>query len=538
MHTIERAKKTLSSYRTVRQLSLANVSDEYNPTVPYFSRSLLWRLQLITNYENSAPELTPANSPADRIDVRLDRLQSSRRAYAGLLNDFPVPWDQLDPGSEYYSRAKDADEFDIGATSLGRTRVEHDPLSSQRSPRMTDLNALQAIVTDVERLFPQMPAYFIRNLANKRAVVEILFVWWKLHGDTYQQGLHEIAGLVFVELYKEALDPVKLQKKRKDGSEIVELDVTDTAILELYDVNHLKADVYHIFARIVARPYELYYGESSLLEESIKFNLKLHRCDRYHFVLLNNKLKIEPSIWLIRYYRLLLLRELGVDSSLPLWDKMVSFGYVNKRKEPLDTTLLLPYIVIILLSLIRPETMQSDYGEVMYLLLHYPVQTRNERTNKSVRFSNDIDEDEDDNHHIDDDLVYDEDSADSDVSGSPRVEIDPNVIITDAIVMYNSEPELETVGKMVVERYAAIHARIPPVERTNSLMSLMRRSSGSFRRRSGSGSEDSRRSPAKLQPEKAYKHPDNANDNSKKPDFERTRLEMRLQRKVSKLMNK
>ncbi|ODV93916.1 hypothetical protein PACTADRAFT_46157, partial [Pachysolen tannophilus NRRL Y-2460] len=360
---ITRAKLTLTKYQTLNNLSLASLSNQYNENSAYFTRTLLWKSLLL--FDRS----TFDHSILDNLSLNLRILKQRRKLFDNYLNkEFIIPWNQLSKDSRFYRNMGFNDGQDITTIYRpNRETVLNDPLSANHPEKLqNDKDTLETIIRDVERLFPQLKNLFINNFENKVKIIEILFVWYKLNNKDYKQGMHEILGLIFKSMIEECISPMRKEEFSKDDL------MAD--IFNLYDANYLQSDCFSIFQLIISKAYTNYYDETLLLQESIKFNLKLHELDKFLYHILITKLKIDSSIWLIRYFRLLLLRELGLEEGVIIWDKLIAFGSLksSKLKEPFDMTLLLQYIIMILLWKLKKQILESDYGESMYLLLHYP----------------------------------------------------------------------------------------------------------------------------------------------------------------------
>ncbi|GME93098.1 unnamed protein product [[Candida] boidinii] len=387
LHTIQKIKNTLLSFSSTRKLCQSIISDEYSSTSSSYCRSAIWRLQFITDFENSKQTVsTESLQEQEGIKINLNKLRMSRRDYDVLKQEFQVPWNQLPHDHEFYQPATAFLESDISEDltkkqKLSRMSVNHDPLStntsSARKKTPRDIVTLETLIADVDRLFPQLPDCFINKRHNKIKVIEILYIWWKLNGGIYQQGIHELVGLIFIHVKNESVHPANISKRKVGASEgsNVELSPLEKEIVEFADSNYVCHDVFNIFNRFINLVVDKYYSETSLLQESIKFDIILHQLDKFQYILFKNRLKIDSTIFLLRYYRLLFIRELGLNSTVLLWDKLMAFGYLNKQNgdTQLNLTPLLPYITILLLSKIKAKTIYSDYGETLFMLLHYPI---------------------------------------------------------------------------------------------------------------------------------------------------------------------
>ncbi|OUM51998.1 hypothetical protein BVG19_g1145 [[Candida] boidinii] len=528
LHTIQKVKNTLSSFSSTRSLCQSIISDEFSSSSSSYCRSAIWRLQFITDFENSKhTEGSESLQEHQGLKINLNKLRISRRDYDVLKKEFQVPWNQLPHDHEFYQPATTFLESDIAddltkKQRLSRMTVSHDPLSISTPPTgkkaPTDITTLETLIADVDRLFPQLPDCFINKRHNKIKVIEILYIWLKLNGGIYQQGLHELAGLIFIHVKNESVNPENISKRKVGASEgtNVELSSLEKQIVELVDSNYVCHDVFNIFNRFINLVVDKYYSETSLLQESIKFDIILHQVDKFQYILFKNRLKIDSTIFLLRYYRLLFIRELGLNRTILLWDKLMAFGYLNKQNgdTQIDLTPLLPYITILLLSKIKAKTIYSDYGETLFMLLHYPIKPdtihnlsqtmtksgtsesirsqspaifistapRNCRsTDSSVSMENDSGKDSLDgngNTSIDDisdvDLVYLNDpcnykSSERFSNGSDRnydendedetVDVDIPQLVKDSIILFRikgNENEFIKTGSKIIEKYSGM----------------------------------------------------------------------------------
>lgn len=113
-------------------------------------------------------------------------------------------------------------------------------------------------------------------------------------------------------------------------------------------------------------------SETALLRSIESFNQYLLKVDQLIHYSLISKLKLESQLWCIRYYRLLLLRELGSNLTLAnlLWDKLIT---VDSNR----ITHVLTFCIIVLLINIKADLIICDFSEALGLLLHYPPQSEN-----------------------------------------------------------------------------------------------------------------------------------------------------------------
>ncbi|GME70129.1 unnamed protein product [Ambrosiozyma monospora] len=377
MASSQRIKETLTSIPTLNQLCIQVLNDEYSSSASpsSFSRSLLWKLTCTGVNCNSN-----ADFPLIKLlDVAVSSLNYERKQYAVLCSDFKIPWFELSKDSKFYQQFKASEqELDIAdihqrkgngspksaikfskrrATSplAGSTEVVHDPLSANHdisrhnsSPlsrvgssryminpeltksvhKETDIQILESIINDVERLFPENENLFINNVHHQRELIEIIYLWVKLTRISYHQGLHELFGMMYITLQQDSIDP-KSNAVTQISSRMGVVDNVDSNIVELMDSNFVKEDTFTLIQKLIYGVLERFYVEDNLISEFIKFELKFKMIDSLTYNILKKRFNINFNIWLIRYFKLLLTREIGIPNSLNLWDKLIAFNHLN-----------------------------------------------------------------------------------------------------------------------------------------------------------------------------------------------------------------
>lgn len=440
LDVVTKAKLTLTKYHTLRDLSSLVISNEYNENSINFSRVLVWKLMVL--------------SPIDQQDIPLmnliqlhliPELEASRKQFTINLKNCEIPWDRLPTDSPYYRPPNGLLEMDIGT----RQRVLIDPLSLPLSDPQEELSILQLIVLDVERLFPQEPELFIESLDNRKLIIEVLYLSYQ-KTRIYRQGMHEIAGLIFKAFHDEKLD-------NKDFYN----EPLEMRLFQLYDHTNFQNDVYIVMDKILPKITTQYFNETALLQESIKFDLKLHQLDSMLYHVMLNKLKIQTPIWILRYFRLVLIREIGLSNSLIVWDKLFAFGHD-------DITKLIPYFILVMLLKLRTFVLENEHDEVLYKLLHYPV----------LNNFNTI-----------------------------------PTIIQDCILLYNSDSDLKSLSKIMIFKYG----RPNETKLRNFTKFVTSKKTG---KPTSNNIDDSI----------------GGNDITTTKDFERTRLELRLAKRVNDLL--
>lgn len=400
-------------------------------------------------------------------------------------------------------------------------------------------------------------------------MVRIVYLWCKLNDVSYYQGIHELCGVVYIVFYSERINCEAYIKKCIVRNK--PLGRLDRQVLSLMDSNYVAHDTFSVFSILMKPIMTKYYSDSALLQETIMFDLKLHQCDKFLFHLFKNKFHLDSRLWLMRYFRLVLIREIGLQSSLQLWDRLIAFSFLqNPFQSDIDITLLLPYVIIIMMSLIKKKLIISDCGEALYLLLHYPVDCVKMKPSKEsiILISDSEEEERKDTDRSIGDFTYIEEnhqrhklSGSSSLSGRPSseetdsdtpkdtVKLKINEIVRDAIKLYQmGDSELEHKGTRLLESYSGMHNQqsrhgnlSTQVKRTASTATLM----GMFEKANFWGKEENGSIGKAVQDlsSKLERMTIKAEEMEPKPqnsakDFDRTRLEMRLKRRVRETLKK
>lgn len=377
--TIANVLQTIDVYKgSVANFRKGVVENDYIPQkCRYFSRTLVWKTFLITGNL--------------KILTWLKLLESSRVVYHELTKrtDMLVPWWKLEKDSVYFQtesvsrktslRRRGSSRILRGPSikkPLERVEIENkeSPLSAQPSSPLGEADHvedyLETIIMDVERLFPGEEFFNASTpvaLKAKRSLIEILYIFSKCNPHVgYKQGFHEIFGLIYMNLYKEAIEIPNTNTMTND----------DYEILSLYDINYISHDLFTIlnkFLILSGITTRFFQDEANLWRSIEQFNASLMKIDQLIHYNLISKLKILSELWAIRFFRLLLLRELGNDLRVTslLWDKFVVLAGSDAGISALPDVVM--FVVVVLLIRIKTDLITCDFGEALSLLLHYPI---------------------------------------------------------------------------------------------------------------------------------------------------------------------
>lgn len=390
---ISRVFLTIDQFKTLNQLKAAISKNEYNPyNSGNYSRVLVWKSCLITGSLN--------------INEWDSHFHNTRAVFHQLAHrqDMKVPWSKLDEESSFYKsdlgRRKSRSASPTKVTSkqlknnLSRTSASIDPLAPKlrtSTPSLNyehtdeDVELLTTIIMDIDRLFPGDPFYANTNplhLDHKKILIEVLYVWAKCNSNVgYKQGIHEIIGLLYMNLFAESITIPNTNS----------LSQQELSILNLYNSKYLLHDLFTIFNKFIleSRIIDKFYETEDSLWKSIEyFNMKLMKIDQLIHYTLINKLKLESQLWIIRYLRLLLLRELGdLDTISLLWDKLIATSSSDNR-IPVPEFII--FMIIQLLIQIKPDLITCDFAETISLLLHYPISNKTNNRRAKLEFINNL----------------------------------------------------------------------------------------------------------------------------------------------------
>ncbi|CAF1125764.1 unnamed protein product [Rotaria sordida] len=264
-----------------------------------------------------------------------DVLDTSRNNYEKLVNQYKT------------------DPYKMNNNNNQDTENLNHPLSRDEnslwSQYFSDEELKATITTDVRRTCPDIS--FFRNPRMIDLQLRILFTHSRHLRKTtpYRQGMHEILGIVVYAIHLESL-------------KVNEYQESNELMKKLYDLQYLEHDAYAIFEKIIAHLrqfYSLSTNNSSTYKVNVRNGTKqipFQRLNDVHIPpndtvtrmnsiferlrhydhLLHCKLEelnIEPTVYGIRWLRLLFGREIPFESIPSLWTVIFCydehFGFVD-----------------------------------------------------------------------------------------------------------------------------------------------------------------------------------------------------------------
>lgn len=219
-----------------------------------------------------------------------------------------------------------------------------------------DAKLLSEIRKDVVRTNPYLRFYLeTRNRLGIRrhaALERILFVWAKLNGNLYVQGMNEIVGTIY---YVLAMDPTASSGGNKQH----------------FWADHAEADTYFLFNALLNKMEvrdvfvaSLDHNSISGLHARIKnieMLLKEHDPEVYNH--LKVSIGMDSSFYAIRWLTTLLSREFRLPDTIRLWDSMLA----STHKENF-----LRYVCASMVMAVRDRLLCGDFGTCLKLLQNYP----------------------------------------------------------------------------------------------------------------------------------------------------------------------
>ncbi|CCE63329.1 hypothetical protein TPHA_0E02370 [Tetrapisispora phaffii CBS 4417] len=167
----------------------------------------------------------------------------------------------------------------------------------------------------------------------------------------YQQGFHELLGMIYLQLFRYS-------------------NSLATSINHEHDNNIiLMNDVFQIYKKLMKQMVPTFYTRANLIRwENEKFKPILKLCSKKLYeVLYTKNEELTNLIWLLRWIRLIFLRELPMDYVVVIWDHILTFQY------PIDLFMIC-LIVSLLLNIYEDLiTDDDDYDkdDIIEKLLHF-----------------------------------------------------------------------------------------------------------------------------------------------------------------------
>ena len=264
---------------------------------------------------------------------------------------------QVETWNERYRKLK-GESFDLpilSGTSFDPNKFNPLSKTSSDNPwtiQYENQNRLNEIKLDVDRTFQEIEEF--RSEERQKALLHVLFVFSKTEKLQYRQGMNEICAILF---------------------HVVEFDLSADA-----PVDSKESITFFLFRSIMMQfgIADFFYNQSVLSGSNPNSSSPiLYRCERifellslkdqqlHKHLILND---ISPNLFLVRWVRLLFIRELGFEHTLPVWD----FIFERISDSGINFPSVIDYVAIAMILNIRQTLMRSDNSGCFTILLKYP----------------------------------------------------------------------------------------------------------------------------------------------------------------------
>jgi hypothetical protein len=236
----------------------------------------------------------------------------------------------------------------------------------------TRLNIFNIIRLDLTRTFNEF-AYFNLNHDNDNESVanptvvhlldRILSIYAIEHNgeEGYKQGYNEIAAMLLIAIeydyiiYRRILATIAEYNVQHNKQNKVCL-----AIQQIFDSNYLEADLYTLFCYImqILQP----YYQSASIQSKLNYiqNQLLQQIDpQLHSAL--QTAQILPTVYMMRWLRLLFIRELSINQLLYVWDYIL-----NSSSEKIE---MIDFLVVALLLTKRNQILQEESDFMLQIVM-------------------------------------------------------------------------------------------------------------------------------------------------------------------------
>ena len=250
------------------------------------------------------------------------------------------------------------------------------------------VSELRQVAVDVPRTAPDVP--FFHQEQIQRSLERILFIWGMRHpASGYVQGINDVATpFLAVFFYGEVLDcEVEGKRTERTGDDVdAEFDTEDVVrglnesnkLIKVEDATLLRveADAYWCLCKVLDGIQDHYtYAQPGIQKTLFRVGELVSRVGKH----VADHLAMEHCEYMqfaFRWCNCLLLRELGFDLGIRLWDTYVSEG--SKLKD------FLVYVLSSFLLSWAPQLVKMDLEGLIMFLQRTPTQGWTERDVETV----------------------------------------------------------------------------------------------------------------------------------------------------------
>ncbi|EKF28678.1 hypothetical protein MOQ_007567 [Trypanosoma cruzi marinkellei] len=280
------------------------------------------------------------------------------------------------------------DEFSSSSSSSsfscaddGESRTVENPLL----PGVGSLYALRYCVEtirataqkDLDRLHWDFPLF--EKSTTKKALLDIIVNYCLRHDYEYKQGMHEIAAFIF---YLNHTDSALLEEFSKAPEE------ADKAVIDEFcricPIDGVMALTFSLFENVMGasglRLYEWYHSSEEYARDGIataSHKIQRELLAEFDPVLhhqMNVVYEIEGTTYLIRWLRLLFLREFSIPQCADLWDVFLSERFLTGHDEYSLNNSIVTMLAASMLFYVKQDLMVGCIDALKRLMKYPPVE--------------------------------------------------------------------------------------------------------------------------------------------------------------------
>jgi TBC1 domain family member 5 len=236
----------------------------------------------------------------------------------------------------------------------------------------------QTVAKDMSRLFWDVPLF--REVQTKEIVSDILLKYCVVERREYKQGFHELVAFLYYACHRDKVLGERLARENPA--------LRNNPYFALFEqvYANLPAAVYALFRRMIAEEdgglglARWYYVENLKEQSGVVVACERVQQDLLAQVapelqhLMDAEYDIQSVVYLVRWLRLLFVRELPFDQLLQVWTVVFCERYVQtgagRRMYLLDDSVALYFATQMLLHIRVP--LSADAGTALQLLMRYP----------------------------------------------------------------------------------------------------------------------------------------------------------------------
>eukprot|EP00993_Chasmostoma_nieuportense_P000103 NODE_1094_length_1662_cov_97.296417_g1027_i0.p1 GENE.NODE_1094_length_1662_cov_97.296417_g1027_i0~~NODE_1094_length_1662_cov_97.296417_g1027_i0.p1 ORF type:complete len:545 (+),score=101.59 NODE_1094_length_1662_cov_97.296417_g1027_i0:17-1651(+) len=204
---------------------------------------------------------------------------------------------------------------------------------------------------------------FLQHPTVRALMENVLYTWANAHPLSYCQGMHELLAPIVLTI---AIDI------RQHAATDVDTSALHDTLTYLLDALHLEDDAYAMFDALLNHGVDKLYLHSSETDPFV-----VHQALYVQTVLLRQvaprvadhleAMDVRPEIYLIRWLRLLFLREFPLTDCLLLWDAVM--GAIAQRQ---DVCQFLNWLAVAMLQTMDQDLLSGDQAKCVLRLMQFP----------------------------------------------------------------------------------------------------------------------------------------------------------------------